>query len=173
MSRPFMKNLAASLLLITSVIAVPGVNAAKADFEQRIKIDSDRQAADLKNKIASYLDNVRITQGSLVINADIVQVFGEKDSDVKTYLAKGNPATFEQLLDDGNMINLQADEIKYEPGKNMITISGHALLRQQDSQVSGSRITYNTLTEQLSAESDKNERVTTILEPESKDKDKN
>ncbi|WP_053042729.1 lipopolysaccharide transport periplasmic protein LptA [Thalassomonas actiniarum] len=168
-----MKNLAASLLLITSVIAVPGVNAAKADFEQRIKIDSDRQAADLKNKIASYLDNVRITQGSLVINADIVQVFGEKDSDVKTYLAKGNPATFEQLLDDGNMINLQADEIKYEPGKNMITISGHALLRQQDSQVSGSRITYNTLTEQLSAESDKNERVTTILEPESKDKDKN
>ncbi|WP_044841988.1 lipopolysaccharide transport periplasmic protein LptA [Thalassomonas viridans] len=166
-----MKNLAASLLLLTSVIAAP-VNAAKADFEQRIKIDSDRQAADLKNKIASYLDNVKITQGSLVINADIVQVFGEKDSDVKVYLAKGNPATFEQLLDDGNMINLQADEIRYEPGKNMITISGHALLRQQDSQVSGSRITYNTLTEQLSAESDKNERVTTILEPEIKDKNK-
>ena len=105
-----------------------------------------------------------------MINADIVQVFEEKDSDVKTYLAKGNPATFEQLLDDGKLINLQADEIKYEPGKHMITISGHALLRQQDSQVSGSRITYNTLTEQLSAESDKNERVTTILEPENKDK---
>ena len=165
-----MKNLAASLLLITSVIAIPSVTAAKADFEQRIKIDSDRQAADLKNKIASYLDNVKITQGSLVINADIVQVFGEKDSDVKTYLAKGNPATFQQQLDDGKLINLQADEIKYEPGKNMLTISGHALLRQQDSQVSGSRITYNTLTEQLSAESDKNERVTTILEPEIKDK---
>lgn len=168
MSRPFMKNLAASVLLLTSMLSLGTANAAKADFEQEIKIDADRQAADLKNKIASYLDNVKITQGSLVIHADIVQVFGQKDSDAKTYLAKGEPATFEQLLEDGKLINLQADEIKYEPANHLITITGHALLRQQDSQVSGSVITYNTLTEQLSAESNDNERVTTILQPKKK-----
>ena len=45
----------------------------------------------------------------------------------KTYIAKGSPATFEQTLEDGSPINLQANEIRYEPAKNIVVISGHAL----------------------------------------------
>ena len=150
------------------MIYLADAQAAKIDLEQEIVIKSQRQAGDLKNKIASYLDDVEITQGSLSIQADLVQVYSQVDHETETYIAKGDPAIFEQSLEDGTKITLQADEIRYEPLIYTITISGNALLRQAGSEVTGSKIIYNTLTEQLEAESNKNESVTTILKPKAK-----
>lgn len=157
------------LALTCSLFFLSNTHAAKKDLEQEITIKSQRQAADLKNKIASYLDNVSIRQGSISITADIVKVFslvdktsGEKDD---TYLAKGKPAIFQQKLEDGSLISLQADEITYKPSSNTITISGNALVKQAGSEVSGSEITYNTLSEKLEAHSTNNQSVTTVLQP--------
>jgi lipopolysaccharide export system protein LptA len=157
------------LALTCSLLFLSNAHAAKKDFEQEITIKSQRQAADLKNKIASYLDNVSIRQGSISITADIVKVFSvvDKTSGEKsdTYLAKGKPAIFQQRLEDGSLISLQADEITYKPGSNIITISGNALVKQAGSEVSGNEITYNTLSEKLEAHSKNNQSVTTILQP--------
>ncbi len=157
------------LALTCSLFLLTNAHAAKKDLEQEITIKSQRQSADLKNKIASYLDNVSIRQGSISITADIVKVFsridkksGEKND---TYLAKGNPATFEQRLEDGSLISLQADEITYTPNAHMIKISGNALVKQAGSEVSGDIITYNTLSEKLEAQGSDNQSVTTILQP--------
>jgi lipopolysaccharide export system protein LptA len=158
-------------LLLTSLLftlAVP-VNAAKKDLSQEITIKSKRQSADLKNKIASYLDEVSIDQGSISIVADIVQVYSDEDENTKeksdTYLAKGNPAIFKQELEDGSMISLQANEIKYQPDLHIITVSGNAQVKQAGSKVTGDIITYNTSSEKLEAQSSDNESVTTILQP--------
>ncbi len=166
-----------SIIKLNIIIAVcttlisfsPNTYAASKDLKQEIKIKALRSSADLKNKIASYLDDVKITQGSISISADLVQVFSKIDNISKekndTYMAKGKPAVFQQELDDGSLITLQANEIKYQPWLNMITISGNALLKQAGSEVSGSKITYNTLTEKLDAESNNDETVITILQP--------
>jgi lipopolysaccharide export system protein LptA len=146
--------------------------AEKFDISQKIEIDASRQAADLKNKIFSYIDDVVITQGSLIIRADIVQVLTQSGSEEKTYIAKGKPATFNQTLADGTPLTLQADEIRYEPGNNLVIISGNALLQQEDSEVSGSRITYNIDTQYVNAESKTNERTKTIFQPKEKIKAK-
>ena len=167
MYKLFIKKLLANIVAIP-LIFVGGSQAAKLDLEQEIVIKSQRQAGDLKNKIASYLDDVEITQGSLSIKADLVQVYSQADHDTQTYIAKGSPAVFEQSLEDGTKITLQANEIRYEPIAYTITISGNALLRQAGSEVTGSKIIYNTLTEQLEAESNQNESVTTILKPKTK-----
>ncbi|WP_162533815.1 lipopolysaccharide transport periplasmic protein LptA [Colwellia sp. Arc7-D] len=147
---------------------MPTVNAEKFDVDQEIKISSSRQAADLKNKIFSYIDNVIISQGSLTINAELVQVITQDKSNNKIYIAKGSPATFEQTLQDGSPINLQANEIRYEPDLNTVVISGNALLRQEGSEVSGSKITYNFETEYVNAESLENAKVETVLQPKNK-----
>jgi len=161
-------------LLLAALIILPLEHAysAIADIEQRIVIKSKRQASDLKNKIASYLDDVEITQGSLSIKADIIQVVSQENTENKVYIASGKPAIFKQLLDDGHPINLKANQIKYEPAKHTITISGNASVSQEGSLVSGNIIIYNTLTEQLTAESKTNsdDSVTTILQPQLKDK---
>jgi len=158
-----------ALAITFSLLLISPVHAAKKDLEQEITIKSQRQSADLKNKIASYLDNVSIRQGSISITADIVKVFSriDKKTGIKndTYLAKGKPAIFQQKLEDGSLISLQADEISYHPNTNTITVSGNALVKQAGSEVSGNEITYNTLTERLEAQSADNQSVTTVLQP--------
>jgi len=171
-ANPFMtiKNFTIVLLLtlLTFVLAAPA-NAAKKDLNQEITIKSKRQSADLKNKIASYLDDVSINQGSISILADIVQVYSKVNdkTGVKsdTYLAKGKPAIFKQQLEDGSLISLQANEIKYQPDQNSITVSGNAQVKQAGSKMNGDIITYNTLNEKLEGQSNNDEHVTTILQP--------
>ncbi len=157
------------IIIANSALMSANTHAAKRDLEQEITIKSQRQAADLKNKIASYLDDVNIRQGSISIKADVVQVYSNKNNTSEekddVYLAKGKPAIFQQELEDGSLISLQADEIKYQPSLNIITVSGNAIVKQAGSEVSGSKITYNTLSEKLEAESNSNETVTTILQP--------
>ena len=154
-----------TLLVISSLTSI---QAKEHDAKQEITIKSNKQAGDLKNKIISYLDNVSITQGSLSITADLVQVLRQANSNDDIYVAKGSPATFSQRLDDGTLVRLQADEITYEPSINTIKIIGNAVLSQEGSEVRGHKITYNTLTEQLQAESDPQTSVTTILKPQNK-----
>lgn len=165
MYKPYTKKTLVNNILLSLAILFSGNIAAENDnFSQEIQIKAKRQSADLKNKIASYLDNVLITQGNLTISADLVQVISKTEN--KIYIAKGNPARFEQKLTDGSPIILEAEKIRYEPGKNLITIEGNAKLSQEGSEVSGTKITYNTLTEQLEAESKPNQAVTTILQPQ-------
>lgn len=165
----FKQNTFKVIALTCSLILCSPAHADKTDLEQEITIKSQRQAADLKNKIASYLDNVSIRQGSISITADVVKVFSRIDekngTKNDTYLAKGKPAIFQQQLEDGSLITLQADEITYNPSSNMITISGNALVKQAGSEVSGNEITYNTVSEKLEAQSANNQPVTTILQP--------
>ena len=169
MYKLFIKKLKSKFICLSALaLLLPLANAQQFDVDQEIKISSSRQAADLKNKIFSYIDNVMITQGTLKIHAELVQVITQEENDNKIYIAKGSPATFEQTLEDGSPINLQANEIRYEPGKNTVVISGNALLRQEGSEVSGSKITYNFATEYVNAESLENAKVQTVLQPKSK-----
>jgi len=179
MYKPFIEKsrhksltVATAALLVSILVAAPSAYAKKSDLKEQILISADRTAGDLKNRIASYIDDVIITQGSLKIHADLVQVVEDEASDSETYIAKGSPATFEQLLEDGTPIKLEANEITYEPSIYTITISGNAKLSQEGSEVNGDKIIYNTLTEQLEAKSKPQERITTILKPKAKDEAK-
>jgi len=179
MYKPFIEKsrrksyaIATSAALAAMLVTAPSTYAKKADLKEEILISADRTAGDLKNRIASYIDDVIITQGSLKIHADLVQVLEDEASNSETYIAKGSPATFEQLLEDGTPIKLEASEITYEPSIYTITISGNAKLSQEGSEVNGDKIIYNTLTEQLEAKSKPQERITTILKPKTDDKAK-
>jgi len=174
MCKPLTKTLLTSLsALVLSCTFSLSAYAEKADLKKETHISGSRTAGDLKNKIFSYIDNVVITQGSLTIKADLVQVIRDVDTSEKTYIAKGKPATFTQTLEDGTPIYLQANEIKYQPGDNLIIVSGNAELRQDGSNLKGNLITYNFLTEQVSASSNSNDdsdRVSTVLQSNVLDK---
>jgi len=164
------KTLSTSILLTSLFLGLTAsAHAAKKDLNQEITIKSKRQSADLKNKIASYLDDVSINQGSISISADIVQVYSNANDDAAekfdVYIAKGKPAVFQQQLEDGSLISLQANEIKYQPDQYTITVSGNAQVKQAGSKMNGDIITYNTLSEKLEGQSNNDEHVTTILQP--------
>jgi len=159
--------LATSLLL--SFLTSTAAFAAESDFSQPIKVDSKSQFVDGKNKTSLFKDDVRITQGSLVINADEVEVIASEGEGREVFVARGTPASYSQKLEDGTPVTAKANEIRYEVVNRTISLVGNAELQQDTSMVKGDNITYDMKTEQLLAtggEDGKGGRVTTVFTPE-------
>lgn len=165
MFRPF-------ILLVTSLllgsVATPSFSDEN-DFNLPIKVDSKSQFVDGKNKTSLFKDNVRISQGSLLIIADEVEVVANQGEGREVFIARGAPASFSQTLEDGTPVSAKANEIRYEVAKRTISLSGNAELQQDTSQVKGDNITFDMISEQLLAtggDNDKDARVTTVFTPE-------
>ena len=151
--------------LLTGTIAL----ADSSDFNQPINVEAVRQFIDGKNKTSLFKDDVRIKQGSLVIEADEVEVIASEGEGKEIFIARGKPASYSQTMDDGKAVSARANEIRYEVSKRTISLKGGAELRQDTSMVKGNVITYDMAKEQLLAtggEGEKKGRVTTVFRPE-------
>lgn len=151
-------------LVLSSNIAL----AAKPDYTQQIQIDADKLVS-VNDNILTYRNNVQITQGSLRMNADQLEINASAGKGKEVYIATGRPVSYSQLLPDGKPVTAQANEMRYDPSSRTLTLSGEAELTQSGSVVRASVIRYNVEKQQLSAESDDSKRVTTIFTPEDKD----
>lgn len=157
------------LVLVCSVAAC-NVYADESDFKQPITVDSKTQFVDGKRKTSFFRDDVHVTQGSLKIDADEVEVNAAQGEGKEIFIARGNPAVYSQTMDDGSDIRALAKEIKYQVANRTLTLSGEAELHQNSSMVKGESITFNLDKQQLLAEGQagENGRVTTVFRPESK-----
>lgn len=153
-------RLVISLLVLTTTNAV----AAEKDFDLPIKVDSKAQFVDGKTKTSIFREDVRITQGSLKIDADEVEVIASQGEGSEVFIARGNPASYSQTMDDGSAISAAANEIRYELSLSTLTLSGNAELQQNSSQVTGDSIVFNMELEQLVAQGSET-GVTTIFQP--------
>jgi lipopolysaccharide export system protein LptA len=160
------------ILLATSfffVLAAPNATATENDFNKPITVDSKSQFVDGKNKTSLFKDNVSITQGSLVISADEVEVVASEGEGREVFIARGKPASYSQTLEDGTPVTAKANEIRYEVAKRTISLKGSAELQQDTSMVQGDKITFDMVTEQLLAtggSEGEDGRVTTVFRPE-------
>ncbi|MEW9799033.1 lipopolysaccharide transport periplasmic protein LptA [Alteromonas sp. CYL-A6] len=149
------------------VLAATGVTlAGESDFSKPIKVDSKSQFVDGKNKTSLFKDDVRITQGTLVIDADEVEVIATEGDGREVFVARGNPASYSQKMEDGTQVRATAREIRYEVIKRTISLEGNAELQQDTSMVQGDKITYDMAKEQLLATGNSDGRVTTVFRPQ-------
>ncbi|MCW8109454.1 lipopolysaccharide transport periplasmic protein LptA [Alteromonas ponticola] len=158
------------LLLLISLSLLSSIClAGPKDFRQPIKVDAKSQFVDGKNKISLFKDEVRITQGTLQIDASEVEVNASKGEGKEVFIARGNPAHYQQKMEDGTLVKAQANEIRYEVNKRTISLTGNAELQQDTSSVKGDTISYDMNKEQLLATSNEENsqgRVTTVFRPE-------
>lgn len=161
----------ASLLPLLCLLLSPTLLALENDFEQQIVIESDRESLDIARNIAIFYGPVKITQGSILIEAGRLEVSNRGQSGKEIMVATGNPASFSQQLEDGRFVKAQAKEIRFERAINMLKLTQDAQLSQDDSIVKGGTISYDMGRQELIAEpsTDKNDKVTTILQPSKKD----
>ncbi|GAC15082.1 lipopolysaccharide transport periplasmic protein LptA [Aliiglaciecola lipolytica] len=157
-----------SAFILTLVFSV-STKAGENDFNLPIKVDSKSNFFDGKTKTSIFRKDVKITQGSLEILADEVEVIAGLGDGKEVFIARGNPAKYSQTLDDGSNISAAANEIKYEVSNRTLTLNGAAELNQDSSLVKGESILFNMELEQLIAESSSNDDggVTAIFQPES------
>lgn len=141
--------------------------ANQPDYTQQIQIDADNLSS-VKENVLTYRNNVVVTQGSLQLKADQLEINATAGKGNEVYIASGNPVTYSQLLADGQQVTAQAKEMRYEPANRTLTFTGEAELAQNGSVVKASTIRYNVEKQELSAQSDESKRVTTIFTPEEK-----
>ena len=155
-------NLLLSLMLVTL-----SLQAKQSDYKEKVYVDSVRQQAELADNKVTFFDDVIITQGTIKITASKVEVIRHGDKGAEEMIAYGNPATFYQVMDNEKPVNAEASQINYKLNDKLVTLTGNAQLKQEDSQVNGDVIRYDIQKQQMMAESaKKGSRVKTVFLPE-------
>ncbi len=79
----------------------------------------------------------------------------------------GNPTTWLDRLDDGTLVQGQAQRIHFDVAENVVTLSGSARLEHERGEYTGDELTYDLDTESLAGRAtSEGNRVRVILEPE-------
>jgi len=141
--------------------------ALQSDYEQAIHVSSLSQRAQMKTNTVEFIKDVRLTQGTIKITGDKLTVIRGALPRHEIIIADGQLATFYQTQDDGKPFDAQANTIRYDVAEGKITLTGDAQVKQLDSQINGSKITYFLNTEELIVNTEKggDERVNTVFLP--------
>jgi len=143
----------------------PAAHAERADRTKPMSIDSSGQTPDVVNlnkHSAVFTGNVVITQGTLVIHADRVEVSEDPDGQ-RLGFAFGtpeHPATFRQKRDGDDLYSEgEAQKIEYDSAANRVRFIGAAHLRMLKGgvvtdQASAALITYDTAADTIALNGD-------------------
>lgn len=156
-----LRSAAALGLALAAILGAPGALAAKADRSQPINIVSDKGGrVDVVKQRTEFEGNVVLTKGSLVLNAERLDVRETSDGYHQAYAsgAAGRPVSFRQARDvPGEFIEGSADQLEYDTRSDTVRFIGNAVVRRlRDKgvadEVTGAVILYDNRTEVFSVE---------------------
>ncbi|GAB3372082.1 lipopolysaccharide transport periplasmic protein LptA [Spongiibacter taiwanensis] len=160
------KLLAAAIAM--STLNVAPLHALPDDRNQAINLSSDR--ATYENNQGIYSGNVKMSQGTLKIQADKLTIV-ESDRKVEKVIAQGNPAKFEQQPRAGEgVVVASAGTIEYRLADEEILLQQNASITHQGSKISGDRVVYSGKKQTVVADGGsaaENGRVRMTLQPQS------
>jgi lipopolysaccharide export system protein LptA len=139
-----LRRIACAALLASLPAAV---HAEKTDRDKPIQLEADTVTLDDLRKISVYQGNVILSQGTMMLRADRVQVTQNADG-LERVSASGRPVAFRQKLDGRNeFIEGYADRVEYHGATSQLELIGQARLRRGDDELRGAQISYNAETE--------------------------
>lgn len=136
-------------------------HAEKGDRLQPLTLSSDKGGSvDNVNRSRELLGNVIITQGSLLLRAEKVDVRETRDGYVQAFASgvAGKPVSFRQARDTpGEAIEGQAEQLEYDTRTETVRFLGNARVRTTKGtavldEMSGASIVYNSRTEVVTFE---------------------
>jgi len=132
-----------SLLALLLLLPAAPLGARQADRDQPIDVAADSVNAVLDDTGESVLSgNVRITQGSLVIEADKATISRRAGAMSQAVLV-GAPATVAQILDNGGQMRARARTVDYDVSGQVLLLTGAVLIEQPEGTVRGERVRYD------------------------------
>ena len=156
-----------ALLLAGATALAPAVQALPGDREQPIAVEADRAVRDEKAGETVYSGDVRLVQGSLVIEADELTIYHSRDL-AERVVATGEPARMQQQPEvDEAVIHAAARRITYFTAEERVLLEEQAEVEQDGATVRGERIDY-LIREQLvraDAADSGGERVQVVIPP--------
>ncbi len=147
------------VLFSTGLVALP------EDAAQPIHIQADSLEMDQQAQRGVYRGSVRVDQGTLRVTADemIVEI---RDNKVIKITASGNPAHYQQQLEDNEgQVEADASIIIYHTLEERLDLRGNALLTQEGNEISGDYIRYDIVAGKVDVQAEKDGRIRVKLEP--------
>jgi len=156
-----------ALVCLGLLLAAPAL-AERADREKPINVEADSVKVDDVKRVAVYEGHVVMTQGTLMINANRVEIQQDAKG-IVTGFATGKPVYFRQKMDASNeLAEGWADSIEYDGQGGKIKLMGEARLKRGIDELRGEQITYDGNTEFFQAKGSTtggNGRVRAVLRP--------
>lgn len=165
----------AAAILVAAALGAAPVHAEKADREKPINLESDRVSVDDAKQIATFEGRVVLTQGTLIIRGDRMEV-RQDNQGFKTGITWGNLAYFRQKREGfDEYIEGWAERIEYDGRADKVQLFNRASMKKGSDEVRGNYISYDANTEffqvtggstQTSATGDG--RVRAVIQPKPK-----
>ena len=151
--------------LITAILVFPLASSGSDDRDQPVVIQADEVDMDLKSGQRLYRGNVSITQGSIRILADQIEMTFSNEQ-LSLALATGQPAIFRQRpAGKSHDVVGKGQSIEMDELSNLVTLRGGASLKQQQDTVYGETIVYDLRSGKLRVRGDSNSVTQTTLAP--------
>jgi lipopolysaccharide export system protein LptA len=167
----------AATIAAALLFALPAY-AEKADRNKPIHLEADRVTVDDSKQIATFTGNVVLTQGTLVMRGDRMEVRQDKEG-FRQGVMWGNLAYFRQKREGfDEFIEGWAERVEYDGRADKVQMYTRAMLKRGQDEVRGNYISYDANTEffQVNGGGPKSvagksgdERVRVILQPKPKD----
>ena len=143
-------------------------HALPNDREQPVKVSADKLEANRSKNLSVYSGNVVISQGSLQIRADRVEVHGNAKGEINKVVATGAPAHFQQQVEESTSpVKARAKRIEFLVSSDALKLTGEALVDRDGNTLSAERIDYDLNSEQMQAQGQsEKKRVEMIWKPE-------
>lgn len=114
-----------------------------SDSDQELTLEAVSAEFDEARGMTTYSGQVVMQQGSMIIRADKLVIFGKLDSASKV-IATGKPAKFQQTAKvDAQPVKASANKLEYEVNKETLVLVGNAALDQEGSSLKSNQIEYD------------------------------
>lgn len=168
------------IIAVLSLGLLPsGAQAEKADREKPIHVESNRVTVDDIKQLSVFDGNVMLTQGTMVIRGDRMEVRQDKEG-FKQGTVWGKLAYFRQKREGTNeFIEGWAERIEYDSRADKLQLFTRAQLKRDGDDVTGDYISYDATTEffqvigggtKAATTNNPEGRVRTVLQPKTKAK---
>ncbi|MDZ4298973.1 MAG: lipopolysaccharide transport periplasmic protein LptA [Moraxellaceae bacterium] len=148
------------LTLPTTAIALP------ADRNQQVEITANNARFDERAGEAVYRGNVLVKQGTMEVRGDSLILNVDDKGALTLARTIGKPARFQQQIDPSKgLVKGEANEVIFDNRDGSVTLTGNAVLRQDNASFSGPRIVYSTTRKQIEASGNDTQRVQLIFPP--------
>lgn len=157
---PVFAALAAGLAVLALLGGAPA-RAEKADRSKPMVVEADREGSmDLQRQVLVYLGNVVISQGTMILRAERVEMRETPDGyrAATATGAPGKPATWRQRRDGlDETVEGSADRIEFDGRADTLRLLGNSAVRRLRSglvaeEVSGGTIVWDNLAEVFKVE---------------------
>jgi len=138
------------LLMVLCFVSGPAL-ALPEDRDQPLSITADSAVRDDRVSETRYLGNVELSQGSLLIKADLLTI-NHSENTASLVIAEGNPATMSQTPSQGKApVLAEAQTIEYHREEDKLVLRDGARIEQDGAVVTGAVIDYFVSSQKVNA----------------------